>query len=177
MTPRGVIGASLQALARANDFTLALFRRLCIVACVIMAVSIFAQVVLRYGFGVGLQWAEELARMMMVGFAFMTAPIIYRRGETIAVSFVAERLPPLARKATAVFVHLLVFACALWFLKLSWDYTIINGMRSRAVSLPIKMVYAYAVMPVSFFVLASVVLQMAAESFCQLLQMRRKQQQ
>ena len=156
------MNAALQALARANDLVLSGFRRLCILACAVMAASISAQVVLRYGFGVGLAWAEELARMMMISFAFLSAPIIYRRGETIAVSALADLLPPAARAVAGILIHALVLLFIVWFVKLSWDFTV-AGAKIRSLSLPMTMNYVYAVMPVSFSAFALVVLQMMAE--------------
>ena len=156
------MSAALRLLSRANDLALAGFRLLCVAACVVMVAAISAQVVLRYGFGVGLAWAEELARMAMIFFAFLSAPILYRRGETVAVSALADRLPPRARAAAAVFIHALVLLFIFWFVKLSWDFTI-AGAKIRSLSLPMTMNYVYAVMPFSFSVFALVVLQMIAE--------------
>lgn len=156
------MNAALSGLARANALALALFRRLCIFACAVMAASISAQVVLRYGFGVGLAWAEELARMMMISFAFLAAPIIYRRGETIAVSALKDALPPVLRACAGIVIHALVLLFIVWFVKLSWDFTV-AGANIRSLSLPITMNYVYIVMPVSFSVFALVVLQMLAE--------------
>lgn len=156
------MGAVLQGLARVNALVLAAFRRLCVFACAVMVLAISAQVVLRYGFGVGLAWAEELARMMMISFAFLSAPIIYRRGETIAVSALKDSLPPLPRACAGICIHALVLLFLVGFVKLSWDFTI-AGAKMRSLSLPITMNYVYAVMPVSFSAFALIVLQMLAE--------------
>lgn len=156
----------MAVLARFNDFVLALFRRLCIAACAVMVAAIAAQVVLRYGFSVGLAWAEELARMAMIFFAFLSAPILYRRGETIAVTALQSRLPPGAAKLFAAAVHLAVLLLAAAFVKLSWDFTV-AGAKIRALSLPVTMHYVYAVMPVSFFVFVLVAAEMVGKTFSQ----------
>ena len=133
-----------------------------------MVASIFTQVVLRYGFSVGLAWTEELARMMMILFAFMSAPIIYRRGETIAVNALIDYLQPNMRAIVGLLIHALVLLLAVWFVVLSWEFTV-AGAKIRALSLPITMNYIYIVMPISFFAFVLVVLQMAGESLCHLL--------
>lgn len=156
------MNAALKGLSRTNDLVLGVFRRLCVLACAVMFAAIMAQVILRYGFGVGLAWAEELARMMMISFAFLAAPIIYRRGETIAVSALKDRLPPAPRAWAGIAIHALVLLFIVWFVKLSWDFTA-AGAKTRSLSLPITMNYAYAVMPFSFSAFALVVLQMLAE--------------
>lgn len=157
----------LRSLSRFNDFVLAAFRRLCIFACVVMMAAISAQVVLRYGFSVGLAWAEELARMMMIFFAFLSAPILYRRGETIAMSALLDRMPPRIRAALEIFIHVLVLLMAAAFVGLSWDFAA-AGADIRSLSLPITMHYIYAVMPVSFATFALVAVEMIGGTIARL---------
>ncbi|NKC31527.1 TRAP transporter small permease [Falsiroseomonas selenitidurans] len=73
-------------------------RFLCAALLVAACALVFANVVLRYGFGVSLAWAEEASRYMMIWLAFLAAGLALREGAHIAVDLLPEALPePAAR--------------------------------------------------------------------------------
>ncbi|HEX8885672.1 MAG TPA: TRAP transporter small permease [Noviherbaspirillum sp.] len=95
-------------------------------ALAIMVVLVFGNVVLRYAFGSGLAWAEEVARLMFVWLIFLGAILALRHHAHIGVEMLQQRLSPKARRACAVLSHLFMLY-ALWlFLYGSWNQTVIG---------------------------------------------------
>ncbi|MFS0756623.1 TRAP transporter small permease [Noviherbaspirillum sp. 1P10PC] len=95
-------------------------------ALAIMVVLVFGNVVLRYAFGSGLAWAEEVARLMFVWLIFLGAILALRHHAHIGVEMLQQRLSPKVRRACAVVSHLFMLY-ALWlFLYGSWNQTVIG---------------------------------------------------
>lgn len=92
----------------------------------VMVILVFGNVILRYAFGSGLAWAEEIARLMFVWLIFLGAILALRHHAHIGVEMLQQRLPRKARLACAVLSHLLMLY-ALWlFLYGSWNQTLIG---------------------------------------------------
>jgi TRAP-type C4-dicarboxylate transport system permease small subunit len=64
------------------------------VAIFLMSLIVPVGVVMRYVFGVGAQWPEPIAILLMVIFTFIGAAAAYRAGGHIAVTMLTDRLPP-----------------------------------------------------------------------------------
>lgn len=83
-----------------------------------MAVIIFANVALRYLTNVSIEWAEEVARHMMVWLTFLGAGPVLRYGGHIAVENLQDGLPrPLAIALRALVALLLLgfFGFMIWY--------------------------------------------------------------
>jgi len=118
-------------------------------ACLaVMAVSVFVNVVLRYGFGSGLAASEELSRLLFVWMVFIGATAAYPTGEHMAFNslLVAMRHKPRVLAAIAILVRLLVIlGCSL----LAWGawQQVVVGMGSQSVVLG----YSTALLPLPAF--------------------------
>jgi TRAP-type transport system small permease protein len=102
----------------------------------VMALSVFVNVVLRYGFGTGLAASEELSRLLFVWMVFVGATVAYRCGEHMAFTGLLAVLTgrPAALRWHARLIRLLVLlACAL----LAWGawQQVVVGLGSRSVVL------------------------------------------
>lgn len=102
----------------------------------VMALAVFVNVVLRYGFGRGIAMSEELSRLLFVWMVFIGATAAYPAGEHMA--FTSLLMPlcarPRALAVMTVLIRLLVlFACGL----LAWGawQQVVVGMGSRSVVL------------------------------------------
>lgn len=86
-------------------------------ACLgVMAVAVFVNVVLRYGFGSGIAASEELSRLLFVWMVFIGATAAYPAGEHMAFTSLVGALQqrPRAMLAATVLIRLLVLlACVL----------------------------------------------------------------
>lgn len=127
--PNGAPAAAQPRLHRWADNAMA--------ACLgVMALAVFVNVVLRYGFGSGIAASEELSRLLFVWMVFIGAAAAYPRGEHMAFTSLVGLLKsrPVALAAmTALIRVLVVAACAL----LAWGawQQVRVGMDSRSVVL------------------------------------------
>ena len=98
----------------ANPLDVKPFQKICNVlmaSCLgVMAVAVFINVVMRYGFGSGIAASEELSRLLFVWMVFIGATAAYPAGEHMAfTSLVALlRTKPRAMKLMTVLIRLLV---------------------------------------------------------------------
>jgi TRAP-type transport system small permease protein len=102
----------------------------------VMALAVFVNVVLRYGFGSGIPASEELSRLLFVWMVFLGAAAAYPRGEHMAFTSLVGLLQgkPMAMTLAAVVIRLLVLgACAL-LARGAWQQVVV-GMGSKSVVL------------------------------------------
>ncbi|MFQ5841074.1 MAG: TRAP transporter small permease [Thermodesulfobacteriota bacterium] len=82
-----------------------------------MAVDVFFEVIFRYVLHLPLFWTEEFARYCLVWSSLLAAGIALKRGQHIALTFVAERFPKRIRTAAGLGGDLFVaimLAVILW---------------------------------------------------------------
>lgn len=128
-------------------------------ACLgVMAVAVFVNVVLRYGFGSGVAASEELSRLLFVWMVFIGATAAYPAGEHMAfTSLVAllRRRPALMGLATAL-IRMLVIAGAAMVAHGAWQQVIV-GLDSHSVVLG----YPTALLPLPAFLSSTAIALMA----------------
>jgi gluconokinase len=117
----------------------------------VMAVSVFVNVVLRYGFGSGIAASEELSRLLFVWMVFIGATLAYPLGEHMAFTGLVAGLQkkPVALAWVTLLIRLLVLlACGLvaWG---AWQQVIV-GLDSHSVVLH----YPTALLPLPAFLCA-----------------------
>jgi TRAP-type C4-dicarboxylate transport system permease small subunit len=100
---------------------------LTIVTCLtVMALLVFGNVVLRYGFDTGIAVSEELARLLFVWLIFLGAILASRQHAHIGFDSFVKILPRKVKKATLALTGcLMVAACAI-FVVGGWQQTQIN---------------------------------------------------
>lgn len=128
-------------------------------ACLgIMALAVFVNVVLRYGFGSGIPASEELARLLFVWMVFIGATLAYPMGEHMAFTGLVARLRsrPRAMKVMTVLIRVLVIlACVLVAIG-AWQQVVV-GMNSHSVVLR----YPAALLPLPALLSAAAIAVMA----------------
>ena len=102
----------------------------------VMALSVFVNVVLRYGFGSGVAASEELSRLLFVWMVFIGATAAYPMGEHMAFTSLIGLLrqrPAAMATASALIRLLVVLGCVLvgWG---AWQQVVV-GMDSTSVVL------------------------------------------
>jgi len=128
-------------------------------ACLgVMAVAVFINVVLRYGFGSGIAASEELSRLLFVWMVFIGATAAYPAGEHMAFTSLVGLLknrPVLIGGMTLLIRALVVLACGLvaWG---AWQQVVV-GMDSRSVVLA----YPTALLPLPALLCATAIGVMA----------------
>jgi TRAP-type C4-dicarboxylate transport system permease small subunit len=128
-------------------------------ACLaVMALAVFVNVVLRYGFGSGIAASEELSRLLFVWMVFIGATAAYPAGEHMAFTSLVGSLrgrPGLLAGATGLIRLLVITACALvgWG---AWQQVVV-GLDSHSVVLG----YPAALLPLPALLAAAAIGAMA----------------
>ncbi len=105
----------------------------------------FLQVVLRYAFSSGFDWAEELGRYLCIAFTFLGASIGVRHGTHFSVELVQKLLPE--RPARVLHALASLISAALFFLVAYYGWENASklhrfGVRSASLQLPMWVPYA-----------------------------------
>ena len=129
---------------------------ICIGAFMLMVAMVFLQVVNR---GIlhltTLNWTEEVARYSMVWMALFGTQIGLRQGKQMSVEFFTSRLAPNTVKWIDFFADFCCFAFTLVTFIYSFRVLAVqnrSGQLSAALNIP--MVYMYASVTVSFFIMS-----------------------
>jgi TRAP-type transport system small permease protein len=115
-----------------------------LVACIsVMAVMVFANVVLRYVFNSGIIISEEVSRMLFIWLTFLGAIVAMRDKSHIGVDTLIKHLPMLGKKICAILSDILILACCVLFFIGSWHQTAINlTVRAPVTEWPMAIIYA-----------------------------------
>lgn len=133
--------------------------RIAMAACLgVMAVAVFVNVVLRYGFGSGLAASEELSRLLFVWMVFIGATAAYPAGEHMAFTSLLGllRRRPLAMAFMVGLIRLLVLLASVLVAWGAWQQVVV-GMGSRSVVLG----YPAALLPLPVLLCAAAIAVMA----------------
>ncbi len=128
-------------------------------ACLgVMALVVFVNVVLRYGFGSGIAASEELSRLLFVWMVFIGATAAYPAGEHMAFTSLVALLRnrPAYMMLATLLIRLLVIAASVMLAWGAWQQVIV-GMGGKSV----VMGYSTALLPLPAFLCASAIAVMA----------------
>jgi TRAP-type transport system small permease protein len=127
-----------------------------------MALAVFLNVVLRYGFGMGIAASEELSRLLFVWMVFIGATAAYPLGEHMAftslLSPLSTRKPLFIMASRAI--HLLVVVTCLMIAWGAWQQVSIGWQNYSVV-----MGYPVALLPLPAFLCAVAIGVMAFINF------------
>ncbi len=123
----------------------------------VMAVSVFVNVVLRYGFGSGVAASEELSRLLFVWMVFIGATAAYPAGEHMAFTSLVGMLKGRALTAMTVLIRLLVLLACVLLGRGAWQQVVV-GLDSYSV----VMAYPTALLPLPALLCATAIGAMAA---------------
>lgn len=118
-----------------------------------MALIIFVNVAMRYLTSASLEWAEEVARHMMIWLTFLGAGPVLRYGGHIAVENLQDALPRALAIALRVVVALLLFAFFGFMVWYGWLYMQRAQFQMTAAT-QVSFAYIYAAMVVGGVLLA-----------------------
>ncbi|CAN7566572.1 TRAP transporter small permease subunit [Acidovorax sp. LjRoot118] len=124
----------------------------------VMAVAVFVNVVLRYGFGSGIAASEELSRLLFVWMVFIGAAAAYPAGEHMAFTSLAGLLvrKPLAFGLLTALIRLLVIAACAMLAWGAWQQVVV-GLGSHSVVLG----YSAALLPLPALLCSAAIAVMA----------------
>lgn len=110
----------------------------------VASVVLFLNVVLRFGFNSGWEWAEEVARYTIVWIVFIGGSICARKGMHLAVDAVAIRLKEANQRILRMFVDVVCFLFSIYLVL--YGYEMVDLAReteqlTAALEIPIYWVY------------------------------------
>lgn len=135
------------------------FSDLAMAACLgVMALAVFVNVVLRYGFGGGIAASEELSRLLFVWMVFIGATAAYPAGEHMAFTSLIGLLQgrPRAFAAVTLLIRLLVLLACVLVAWGAWQQVVV-GLDSYSVVLG----YPVALLPLPALLCATAIGVMA----------------
>ncbi|MEJ8570605.1 TRAP transporter small permease [Microbaculum marinum] len=118
-----------------------------LVMIAVMAVSICWQVFGRYVLNDAPGWTEETARFLMAWITMLGSALVMRRNGHVAVTFVADLLPPGPRAVIAWIRDTLILVMAGSLVFYGYKFAVIGGRRDSA-ALEIPMFWPYLAIPV-----------------------------
>lgn len=111
--------------------------------------SLFTNVVLRYGFNYTLAWSEELVRIVIIYTTFIGASAGIRENAMIRIDAVVQLFPAL-KPALSVLSNLFMLAFAGMMVFYGTQMTLQQYLtEQRTIIMQIPMVLVYAIMPVT----------------------------
>ncbi|MBI5908997.1 MAG: TRAP transporter small permease [Betaproteobacteria bacterium] len=118
----------------------------------LMAVMVFANVVLRYTTGDSIVWAEELSRYLMIWLTFLGAGLVLRYGGHLAIDNLQDVVPARGGRILRALTLLCVLAFAVAMMWLGTGYVMRTWSQTTpVVELPFGLVYS--ALPVGFLFL------------------------
>lgn len=113
-----------------------------VISLSIMALLVFLNIILRYIFGSGLPWAEELARYLFVWMVFLGAIVALQQKSHLSVDLITSAVPPKIKKALELISNLIVLFVILLILQGSWAMTVQNlHVSAPATGMPTFILY------------------------------------
>ena len=131
-----------------------------IVAALIGAFTllILVQVVSRYVFNNTVTWSEQAARYLFIWMVFLGMPVLYRHGEHVGFTMVAERFPKKVQAVVRIIIHLLVLGfCVFWLIQAIEFCGRVSGKRMVGLGLP--QIYIHSCQPVGAVLMILFVLE------------------
>ncbi|MYN11748.1 TRAP transporter small permease subunit [Pusillimonas sp. TS35] len=112
-------------------------------ALALMAIFVFANVIMRYFFHSGLTWAEEVSRFLFIWLIFLGAIVAFKANEHLGIDALARRLSVRGRRILFAANSLIILATLGLTLHGAWLLTVMNlDQSSPAINLPYAYVYS-----------------------------------
>jgi len=110
--------------------------------------SLFANVVLRYGFNYTLAWSEELVRIVIIYSTFVGASVAVKQRAMIKIDAIVQIFPKLKPGLTLYSnILMLIFACMMVFY--GYQMTRMQFLTNqKTIIMQIPLVIIYSIMPV-----------------------------
>lgn len=129
-----------------------------IICMVIMVVFMFLQVVLRYVFGMGISWAEELSRFTMIFMTFIGAAVLCADDSHISVTIVEDLTKGVARKAFKLVKYIIMIAYSGIMAKIGFDsLSIVARQTSPNLNVTMDLVYGFIPVGMCLMILYNIV--------------------
>ncbi len=125
----------------------------------VITLSVLLQILMRYAFNKPIPWVEEWSVSAMFVMVFLTAPYLVLHQLNVHMSLFYDKLTtPFIKLLASMVLRLLILYSCVRFLPGVVDLVVKNASVSLT-QLPISKAHLYAVVPIAFFLMASITLQ------------------
>jgi len=124
---------------------------ICCSCLVVIAVSVFSQVLARYVFEVALHWTEEIAAICMVWAVYTGASLCVRERFHIRILFAVQSMPEKGGRIVIFAADILWAFFSLFMIRVSWEYLgVLWKFTSRSPSLGIDQFYPQSILLIGY---------------------------
>jgi len=120
---------------------------LLIIMLAVMSIIIFANVVLRYTTNVSIEWAEEVARHLMIWLTFLGCGPVLRYGGHIAVENLQDSLPHALAVGLRLLIAIMLTGLFVFFIWFGLEY-MDRTQYQQTPATQISFAFIYAALPV-----------------------------
>ena len=131
-------------MGKANDYLWRGLEALLVILLAGMAIMVFGNVVLRYGFNSGILVSEELSRYFFVWLTFVGAVVTFRENAHLGVETLVQRFGRGGRLLCMVLSDLIILACMAALFWGTWKQYPINASMTAPV-IGIRMNWIYGI--------------------------------
>ncbi len=115
---------------------------------IVALLSLFANVVLRYGFNYTLAWSEELVRIVIIYSTFVGASVAVKQRAMIRIDAVVQIFPKL-KPGLTIYTNLLMLFFAWMMVNYGYKMTHLQYVtHQKTIIMQIPLVIIYAIMPI-----------------------------
>ena len=117
------------------------------VTVMVALVSLFLNVILRYGFNYSLAWSEELVRDVIIYTTLIGCSVAIKDRSMIKIDAVVQ-LCPLLRLPLNYFSHAVTLVFSLMMVYYGWQMALLQvHTNQKSIIMQIPLVYLYAILP------------------------------
>jgi TRAP-type transport system small permease protein len=129
-------------MAKGIDYLIRALEGLLVILLAGMAIMVFGNVVLRYGFNSGILVSEEMARYFFVWLTFIGAVVTFRENAHLGVETLVQRFGRRGRLLCMVLSDIIILACMAAFFWGTWKQHPINAsMTAPVVGIHMSWIY------------------------------------
>ncbi len=135
-------------------------------------ISLFINVVLRYGFNYTLAWSEELVREVIIYTTFIGLGVAVKNRSMIKIDALVQ-LVPILKVPLNYFSNLVTVIFAVMMLYYGWQMALLQVQtHQKTIIMQIPLVYLYAILPVMGATMLIRTIQVVYQDSCELLAAR-----
>lgn len=131
-----------------------ILRVMCFIMFLIMTITVFTEVILRYFLHSPIAWSDELSRLLLVWVSFLGVTLVhFSKNGHPAVKALIQQFSILTQNKINILINILLLVSFIFVFNASLDYTIANVHRVSPV-LHYPNAVKYAVVPISMILMA-----------------------
>ena len=123
------------------------------ITVMVAMISLFFNVILRYGFSYSLSWSEELVREVILYTTFIGCSVAIKNGSTVRIDALVQ-LVPVLKFPLAMFSHLVNLAFAVVMIYFGIQLAVMQVESNQTtLTLNIPTVYLFSILPLMGFLM------------------------